>query len=342
MRNPPAVPDCPRLACIYLDYGLNLSHDRLYPCCPDSRYKRPEITFQGGDFPFEAFFELRKKTREGILEGTSPCLQCPNLVESTDSPEEGIIRYITFNHFRECNSRCCYCDFWRSGKKDVYRKRYSALPVFRQLLDEGCVPEDASVTWGGGEPALLEEFDELMFLIAERNLENFVNTNCLRFSPVLAEALKGRTRMQLSLDSGTDETYARVKGQNGFRRVVENLRRYAEANAGNITLKYIVAHGTDEPRDLLGFLDIAERLGISSIAISPEAGEVREKSIREQSLDGAALLWRMARDRGISVTAIESLFGQAAMERIRPRAAHESKAVRWAKEMVRRLKGRMG
>jgi poly(ribitol-phosphate) beta-N-acetylglucosaminyltransferase len=327
-----------KFACIYLDYGLNLSHDKIYPCCPDSRYKRPEIPFHGGEIPLETFFDLRKTTREEIRRGTSPCLQCPQLVSSSGPHVEGIIKYITFNHFRECNSRCYYCDFWHVTKKDIYQRRYSALPLLRQLIAENRITEDASISWGGGEPTILEEFDELMILITERNLDNFVNTNGLRFSPVLATAIKGRTRMQLSLDSGTEETYARVKGREKFRRVVENLHRYAEANAKNISLKYIVARENNAVADILGFLSIVKKLGIPRIVISPEAGEVREKSISEQSLDSAALLWREAAAHGISVTAIDTLYGKALMERILPKPGRRSAMVQWASTVFRRLR----
>lgn len=330
------------LACIHLDYGLNLSHDKIYPCCPDSRYKRPEIPFHGGEIPLETFFELRKTTREEIMRGTSPCLQCPQLVASSGPHVEGIIKYITFNHFRECNSRCYYCDFWHATKKDIYRQRYSALPLLRQLMAGNRIPDDASISWGGGEPTILEEFDELMTLITERSLDNFVNTNGLRFSPVLANALKGNTRMQLSLDSGTEETYAKVKGCNKFRQVVENLQRYAEANAKNISLKYIVARDNSATPDILGFLSIVKRLGILSIVISPEAGEVRDKSISEQSVDSAALLWREAAAHGISVTAIDTMYGQALMERIRPKPARRSGMVKWASAVFHRLGYRNG
>jgi len=300
------------------------------------------MTFHGGEIPLETLSELRKATREEIMRGTSPCLQCPQLVASSAPHVEGIIKYITLNHFRECNSRCYYCDFWHTTKKNIYRQRYSALPLLRQLMVENLVSNEASISWGGGEPTILEEFDELMTLITERNLDNIVNTNGLRFSPVLATALKGRTRMQLSLDSGTEETYARVKGCNMFRQVVENLERYAEANAKNMSLKYIVARDNSANLDILGFLSIVISLGIPSIVISPESGEVREKSISEQSVDSAALLWREAAAHGISVTAIDTMYGNALMERIRPKPARRSGMVQWTSAVFRRLRFRNG
>lgn len=307
------------LACPLLDFGLNLSHDRLQPCCPDARYTRPEIPYEGGPFPFEAFLELRRRTREEIRNGSSPCLRCPSLVESAEAPaEEGLFRIITLNHFRACNGRCAYCDFWRPEKAALYRQRYSALPVLERLAGEGRISDNATVSWGGGEPTLLAEFDELMGLIARRNLESMVNTNALRFSPALAAALPGKSRMQVSLDSGTPETFRRMKGLDRFEAVVENLRLYARSNANNLLLKYIVASGNAETRDLLGFLDVVVSLGVPRIVISPEASEIRLGRIPEPSLDGAARLWREAEARGLSVTILEQMYGERAVAWIRP------------------------
>ena len=209
-------------------------------------------------------------------------------------------------------------------------------------MAEHRIPDDASISWGGGEPTILEEFDELMTLISERSLDNFVNTNGLRFSRVLATALKGNTHLQLSLDSGTEETYEKVKGCDKFRQVVGNLQRYAEANARNISLKSHVARDNCARLDILGFLSIVKILGIPSIVISPEAGEVREKRISEQSVDSAALLWREAAAHGISVTAIDTMYGKALMERIRPKPARRSGMVHWGSAVLHRLRHRNG
>jgi MoaA/NifB/PqqE/SkfB family radical SAM enzyme len=328
-----------RLSCPLLDAGLNLGHDRLQPCCPDSRYTRPEIPFAGGPFPLEAFLDLRRRTREAIRDGTSPCLRCPALVETADPPpEEGRFRAITLNHFRACNSRCVYCDFWRPEKGEIYRHRYSAFPILRDLAREGRIPPDATVAWGGGEPTILAEFEELMGLIDGLGIGNLVNTNALRFSPALADALRGRTRMQVSLDSGTPETFRKYKGLDRFATVVEHIGRYARANARNVQLKYIVAEGNAGDRDLLGFLDIATSLAVPRIAITPEGSEVRDGRIGEAALDGAARLWREALARGIEVSVAEEMYGPERMSRIRPPAPV---ARRGAAGLIRRLAGRL-
>ena len=51
-----------------------------------------------------------------------------------------------------------------------------------------------------------------------------------------------------SLDAGTPETYARIKGRAVFGRVVANVARYARANSGRTILKMIVS-------ELLGRVD---------------------------------------------------------------------------------------
>ena len=59
----------PLLSCELLDSGLNFSHDRIHPCCPDSRYKRPEIPFNGGEVPIDllSLIELDRDVFEEAL-----------------------------------------------------------------------------------------------------------------------------------------------------------------------------------------------------------------------------------------------------------------------------------
>ena len=117
-------------------------------------------------------------------------------------------------------------------------------------------------------------------------------TNAFIFDAGIAKELHDNpaAHINLSIDSGTPETWHKVKGVDNFYHVLDNLAAYRKASqrAGQITLKYIVCPGiNDSEEDFLAFVDIVKFLDVQSVILSRD---LREGRFSEKTLESAARL----------------------------------------------------
>jgi len=96
--------------------------------------------------------------------------------------------------------------------------------------------------------------------------------------------------INVSLDSGSSVTYEKVKGLNGFGRVVENLERYM-ANAAtpdNAHLKYIIFEQNNRLDEIRKFFALCSQLGINHVQYSLNFQELNGSGPSQKTLLGAA------------------------------------------------------
>jgi adenine C2-methylase RlmN of 23S rRNA A2503 and tRNA A37 len=108
-------------------------------------------------------------------------------------------------------------------------------------------------------------------------------TNCFIFDTEIENNLRLNpySSINLSIDAGTPETWAKVKGVDNFDEVVRNLYKYAKAcnRPEQITLKYIIIPGiNDDLDDFLGVLKIMKDLQINAIAISRDVKTIYDNT----------------------------------------------------------------
>ncbi len=94
--------------------------------------------------------------------------------------------------------------------------------------------------------------------------------------------------VEVSIDAGTPETYARVKGKDAFDRVVSNLVEYSRS--GKIQLKYIVMKDNLEDADINGFLNLARLINVESVMVTPEWGQCHDGVFDDRHLRKIARL----------------------------------------------------
>jgi MoaA/NifB/PqqE/SkfB family radical SAM enzyme len=129
------------------------------------------------------------------------------------------------------------------------------------LIADGLLAPRARIQWGGGEPTILREFDALFGLLSRHGVDSEVYSSGVRIPKVLIDGLtENRAGVMVSLDAGTADTYARIKGRAVFDRVVANVARYARANPGRTLLKMILS--SQNLGEVCGFLDVAEKAGV--------------------------------------------------------------------------------
>jgi MoaA/NifB/PqqE/SkfB family radical SAM enzyme len=83
------------------------------------------------------------------------------------------------------------------------------------------------VLHGIGEPLLNKDLFEIVEAVKEKGCYALFNTNGLLLRGRLLEQVvrSGLDEIRVSIDSASPETYARVRGVDGFSRIVENIRQ---------------------------------------------------------------------------------------------------------------------
>lgn len=158
-----------------------------------------------------------------------------------------------------CNARCVYCDLTKSACDSTY---LDGLDVIKIL--EGFAPYFGANSFLCYIPAeiTVSPLRTQIYNFMSEHHWNFavIKTNGIKYDSQLAQFCSHETKINVSLDSGTKETYAKVKGVNAFDTVIENLRKYKAEGAG-IELKYILLEDlNDDEKDMDGFLSLAKEL----------------------------------------------------------------------------------
>ena len=258
-------------------------------------------------FSFSDFLENLGRILEEIKNGSSACNGCellkyqvvPRLSDSNN------FKGVTLNNFTRCNAKCIYCHIWENNTPSYY----NALPILKKIKEEGFFDENLIVDWGGGEPLIYPEFEDIFNWCLENKLNQHINSSGLTFSDTVLRGLKENlVQLQISPDSGTKEVYSTIKGLNGFERVWSNIKRYCEY-ADNVTIKYIIFSLNDNRDEIISFIEKCIENGVKKICISCEWRTIWEYDpnwdydlLSEKDLETAKLLKSLAEENGINVT----------------------------------------
>ena len=242
---------------------------------------------------------------------------------------------VNIGHHTACNTDCYYCNT-NSNSAPVPIAARKAPPLFsllKEMVERGYIDPDAIIRFGGGEPTILPEFEKLVDYFIDVGRRFFIASSGVRYSPAIERMLQvGRagSKVVISLDSATPETYEIVKGLDLSHRVWENVRRYAQFDPDKVEVKYIVlpenAHETGE------FVRKCFDIGIRRLAIDMDSRPIIcgvSGTLNDEMIEGSAILIYEAKRRGMSV--VHSGSGNALWE--------EEGGERRVKEALARLTG---
>ena len=246
------------LSCRYIEHGMDFEHTRLETCCFTCHSGGGQITlknvYAGEPIDWQELFDKKRKYREEHRKGnlTPNCKGCVFL-EEKDWDEEDYINFLQFNYWIACNSRCTYCYEVQNKKLFEKIKPYDAVPVVRKMLEEKILRPGGEVSFGGGEPTIAPEFEDLINLLTQHGFRNMrIHSSGIKFSPAIAKAIeKGVLNVVISIDSGCEKTYKKIKRVNAYKKVIENMKKYAQANTdkyGLMTSKYIIIPNINDNR----------------------------------------------------------------------------------------------
>lgn len=254
--------------------GLNFEPDGISPCCSTNGEAIPLFRFAGGAFPlteyqthiFRALKHLQSESRIFCRKCSRNKLQkIQGNVLEVEAPF--IFKTILLNQHRFfCNAKCIYCGHWKEP-----RRSYPILETLKSLFKLKALSKACHINWGGGEPSILPEFDEVSAWLQQKGYSQSIHTNAIRFSPAIASMLaRGRGSVQVSLDCATPGTFYAVKGVNKFDQTIETLKKYTRnaARKDSVIVKYVILPANCSTIEFLSFFELCLNMGITKVQYS--------------------------------------------------------------------------
>lgn len=264
-------------SCDLIEHGLDTHVNSINFCCRSSAhgggFKALIENYNGEQIDWDAFFEIKNKYRKQMQDGDiiPECKNCVYLVEK-EWDDENYISYINFNNGLTCNSDCIYCNLKESTP---HFKPYPLLPIIKDMIDKEVLRPGGHITMAGGEPTTTEEFEELLNTLLDYGIDAIrVLTNGFIYSKALEKGLRsGAVTTSISVDSGTEETFKKIKRKDTYHAVWENLKKYslAKSNKNAVKTKYIIIPGVnDNYAEIDAFIQKTMEATINAIAVDVE------------------------------------------------------------------------
>lgn len=133
-----------------------------------------------------------------------------------------------------------------------------------------------SLRYMGGEPTLLQDFEEITDMFVENNIpEIYLPTSGIRLSNAMlrAAAKVPNCNIFISVDSGCEETYKKIKGINAYKTVMNSIKQYADANymREHVISKFIVVLGiNDNTEEVDKWISESKKAGVIMLAFDIE------------------------------------------------------------------------
>lgn len=298
-------------ACIKVFQDLNFSKNAISFCCWESRSNIPAFPIDGEKFKLDEFLDFRLKTIEQFKNGHMSCPPtCEHLIIA-NWPEDLTpkIAIVAMNNFTACNCDCYYCTIKNTGTSKYKPIDYLAELATRRHYSKNCI-----FSWGGGEVTTYTGFEQELKLSLYLKFRNVIHTNGIIFSPLIAKALQQNTSLHLSPDSGTAETYLKVKGVDKFNEVKNNIKLYSKCGK-KIHLKYIINEHNCTIQDIKGFVEICETSPNIEAEISLTSEVTNSKKYDENQFLHLYMLVRMLNSKKIPVSTFSPFFLEDAREK---------------------------
>ena len=275
-------------SCRLLEHGIYIYHDpgtqKLIAghCCNSDHLNFNDRLYLYFDLKNEKLdwdyiFEQKRKLRENAKMGIYPS-QCQGCFELTEKEwdDEDYISHLTAGHIMKCNSRCIYCPTGRIKEWHEKEQEYDIKPIVQDLIAKNLLRFDGSLRFVGGEPTLIKEFDWLTDLFSSHNVpEIYVPTSGIRLSKSLCNALEkvNSAAIVISVDSGRQETFQKIKGTRFYNVVLKNMKTYLSHSRKKdfVISKYILLPNyNDTHEEIDKWLKTCKNMGLVEVQFDAE------------------------------------------------------------------------
>ncbi len=281
-----------RRGCGYIGHFINFGGDYISPCCIVGH--NPIIRTSGSIPERIAAWQKYSEKLLDDMQNDRPndCSKCPHYKYGfyRKTVKADTISFGSTHSGDTCNLKCIYCfaeDSLKRLKNDTGEN--TTYEVVRQisLMPEYSNSSSLSIHFANGEFCANKHCNDILDILIKSKWRSVIMSNMTIYNEKFAEFMNtGRlTYIQVSLDSGTRETYAKVKGVDLFDNVMSNFKRYP-MHKTYLDLKYIFLEGyNDNEVDIDAFCNIAKETGCKQIALSsnlakPFTPKMRELTIR--------------------------------------------------------------
>jgi Fe-coproporphyrin III synthase len=159
-----------------------------------------------------------------------------------------------------CSSKCIGCDFWRHGTAELDVDRASGLA--RELSRLGT----RMALFTGGEPLFHSRWEDVARAFRDQGLSLWLLTSGISLSRERARVAALFSRVTVSLDGATPETYQATRGVRAFDAVVNGIAALAE-NGAWVSIRTTVQRKNFF--ELPELVRIARRLRVHQISFLP-------------------------------------------------------------------------
>ncbi|QOV90183.1 radical SAM protein [Humisphaera borealis] len=262
----------PYPSCPWLEHGLAFNRRSVNACLIVHHGTGfPHLCdYNGGVLDLSAIASARARIiRENQGDGHAACRGCPHLVKRVWKAPSYPIALVAIAHFSHCNIECNYC-FLQTADPAVFRDGftpYLVLPALRQLSAARFLDPGATFDWGGGEPTIYREFDQILTFATLAGGTTWVHTNGTVMPRSIREGIATkRINILCSLDAGFPATWKTMKGKDLLPAVWQNLDEYVQAGCRAV-LKYIMKEENFSALEIDQFLRRAAATGAHEVIV---------------------------------------------------------------------------
>jgi len=266
-----------KISCRFINGNLNITNKFLCSCCmyPNAQFKT-EVRENDIDGTIADYLQQCESALQIINSGTERdfCINCPYLIEQYDHSFDSI-RFSSINcdFAGVCNFECIYCN--RSNKDFNVEKannQYKYLQAILISLEKiGAIDNTTSLGFANDE-ITINPFQNEFFEVAKKYVSE-IFTNASVYSENIVKAAKNKENFHIivSNDSGTKETFMKIKKRNVYDKVCNNLQKYAVSGV-KIHMKYIfIPNINDNTIDIDGFVSVCRQINPEVVYIDKEA-----------------------------------------------------------------------
>ena len=275
--------------CELLNQNLHFScRNALEPCCAANIGPALVSELSTKD-SILSFIESRKKYIEMLKNGEIPneCKDCVHIQEYKETTDFRINK-MTLNHYTQCNCACIYCTqgnrtFEKIKEDENKPVLFDVLKFINELYDNDLIDkEKLYIDFQGGNISCLKNHADIIKTFLDRGVGTiYIPTNNIIYMPIIEDLLKMKKgEVCTALDSGTRETYLKLKQVDKFDKSVENIKRYITA-AGNdsVIIKYIIVNGyNDNLEEFTKFMDIMINLNVKIVVLDIDYRDIIDGS----------------------------------------------------------------
>lgn len=279
--------NCPHVANFFLAFPFHhIDGEQVVSFCCELSLRFPHVKLaKTGDETIQNFKMMRAKfIEEGFSTKnnskriiSTPCDACHEYSFGKWKNQKHIQMVHLSMTPAPCQSKCSYCEvikmhnnFHDPSVQESYRRVFDTIDCAEA---DGLISPTAEWMISSGEICIHPFKDRILDLVQDKKAIFF--TNGFLFDERIGYILSSNPNagINISIDSGTPETWHKIKGVDNFSKVVNNLSQYRSCSIAHnqIILKYILLHGiNDTYEDFSGIISIMHNLNIPLLIISRE------------------------------------------------------------------------